>query len=105
MSLLCCVCSATLNLGETISVGGQLEWDATQRELNGRSVLADKPLDFHANKDVAISVASQLGVPQLSQRVLREAFGGMSLPVSSAAVPVACCLDPPTMSAFTTAVL
>ena len=74
-------CSATLNLGETISVGGQLEWDAAQRELVGRRVLAEQPLDFHANKDVAVSVASQLGIPQLSQRVLREAFGGTLLPL------------------------
>lgn len=83
-----CVCSATLNLGETISVGGQLEWDAAQRELVGRSVVAEKPLDFHANKDVAVSIASQLGIPQMSQRVLREAFGGMWLPVP---LDVVCC--------------
>lgn len=43
--------------------------------------MAEQPLDFHANKDVAVSVASQLGIPQLSQRVLREAFGGTLLPL------------------------
>ena len=65
---------ATLNVGETLAVGGQIEWAAEQRESTGHRVLRDRPRDFQAHKDVAVAIGNQLQVPQRSQAVIKEAF-------------------------------
>jgi len=72
---------ATLNLGETVAVGGQLEWDPTMREAGGRTVLKDHPGDFQGHKDVAVSLGTSLKIPQHSQHVLREVFGASRIPI------------------------
>ena len=45
---------ATLNIGETVGVGGQLEWGGDARAAHARSVLQRHPHDADAHKDLAI---------------------------------------------------
>lgn len=56
---------ATLNIGESIAVGGQLEWGPIAKEMHASQVLELNPHDFHGHKDLATAIGAQLDVPNV----------------------------------------
>ena len=70
---------ATLNVGEAVAVGGQLDWLSQQRMAVGQSSLAKQTNDYYGHKDVAvaISTAHDMSAPleaPLRMEQLRKGF-------------------------------
>eukprot|EP01048_Picozoa_sp_COSAG05_P015951 COSAG05_NODE_1988_length_3739_cov_33.369505_2_plen_507_part_00 len=68
---------ATLNIGDAVAVGGQIEWLSVQRESSGRYALAQQTNDYHGHKNVAIATGWDIQAsPDATKRIkhLREGF-------------------------------
>ena len=69
---------ATLNIGEAVAVGGQIDWLGQQRLASGMASLAKKSDDYYGHKDVAMAMGWEIQASHDAQKRMKQLRQGFA---------------------------